>query len=140
MKASVQTNFSSLTVEECARKGQSSCPGSDTSTDQSAAALRTARANGRLRWACACAARCVFWSLLNDCSKNTQSVSARSSVCCLCPRVCVCVCVCARRAGAIVAASLCHGPGSASIPRAARLRVITRAPLLRGGLIHSLSW
>lgn len=83
-------------------EGQRSCPATDTSTGQSVTCSRTGLANGSVLWACLSTARCVLWSLLNDCSKKIQCRSAPSCLHCSS----ACVCVCARRAGATVTAAL----------------------------------
>lgn len=114
------------------RKGQSSCPGSDTSLGQSVTGSGSTLANDSVVWACLSTARCVFWSLLNDCSKKIQCGSAPSpallSLLYLRVRACECVCVCARAPGRgqCRCRVSCHGRGSTS----ARHLILTLSPLL----------
>jgi len=78
---------------------------SDTSAVQSSASFRTTPANGNILWACLTAARCVFWSLVNDCSRKIQCRSA-PRLALLSVHQCVRVSVCARPAEASDAAAL----------------------------------
>lgn len=67
-------------------------PASDTSSSQSVTGFRAVLANGSTLWECLSTARCVFWSLLNDCSKKIQCRSAPRLAVLLYRRVCVCAC------------------------------------------------
>lgn len=121
---------------------------SDTFTDQSTPSSGAVWTNDSIVWACLSTARCVFWSLLNDCSKKIgYGVGAhRGWLCCLyCTSgvcQCVCGCECVRRAGATVSLSLsCHGKGSTSLRHAGPhviIIIIITLSLLLWGLIFFL--